>query len=289
MAGRYIPASIFMSKTKNSGKQIEPHKEVSASIQAAIKEVAKKYRLKDMEAAMLYALKDKDVDYEINYSEGLKKSIFEKLDNHSWFDYDDNTKKILSELAVEFITKVDARYATRKNVKNGTDLFPSQANIPEFNPDNIQAVKINKPKIVKPQPAPVKPAEPLTKENVKGEFDRITKLIKGTDEMVFESWGPDAITRKWDNKNLITVSFDVDGFLFAGTVSVTKLHDRGTFTVSLLTGKKKPAKVQKIVEKVKGEDLNGLIDMLVECDSYDKWQEKMNETYNVTTEEKKAA
>ncbi len=153
------------------------------------------------------------------------------------------------------------------------------------------AEKLNCPPKVKPepQPEPVKTTEPLTKQNVGKEFDRITRLIKGNEEeIIFESWGPsETITRKWDGKNLITVQFDVEGFLFTGKVSVTKLHDRGTFTVSLLKGKK-PGKVVKVVEKVQGEDLNGLIDTLVENDEENAYQQRIITLYKLN-EEKKAA
>src|ERR1019366_4610693 len=44
------------------------------------------------------------------------------------------TDQQLSDKGQKFIDDVDARLETRKGVKDGTDLFPDEANIPEFKP-----------------------------------------------------------------------------------------------------------------------------------------------------------
>lgn len=116
-----------------TGKEIEPHKEVKASKSVSIKEIAPNHGLKEMEATMLHALKDKDVQTEWSDAKGLKEQMYFALEKKGFLEDSGMTgDKVISEKGQKFIEAVDARYETRKAVKAGTDLFPEDANIPEF-------------------------------------------------------------------------------------------------------------------------------------------------------------
>lgn len=128
-----IPHTVEEARKNSTGKEIEPHKEVSASKSVAQKEVAEKHGLKPMEASILHSLKDKDVNKEYREAEGLKKAMYEKLYEKGFIEYaDEGLDYQISEKGNDFIEAVDARHETRKNVKAGTDLFPEDANIPEL-------------------------------------------------------------------------------------------------------------------------------------------------------------
>ncbi len=132
---------------EKTGKSIDPHKEVSASLKSAIQDVisVEKYRdLSEKEAVLLYDLfkeyeilsKDED-DYKIeeyDLHEGDKDyKLIQSLSDLGYvyyFKYLDEV--VTNQKAIDFINAVRARLETRKNVKAGVDLFPETANIPEF-------------------------------------------------------------------------------------------------------------------------------------------------------------
>lgn len=121
---------------KPTGKEIEKHPEVKANQQIAIKEVLSLPRtgfyMKEMEAGFLYGMRNGDPV--IEETSGLKSTMQAKLYKEDLIDYNDNGDYVLTEKGQRFIDKVNARIETRKGVKAGTDLFPEDANIPEFKP-----------------------------------------------------------------------------------------------------------------------------------------------------------
>lgn len=171
------PPQVSTPEKKVEGKAVVPNKEVKASKAEAIKEVAPKFKLKEMEAGMLHNLKDKTIDrrdyfnrrgYSDSFTEpdGLKGQMFKKLVDAGYFEeivtdeerqQHPDTDYILTDKGKEFIEAVDARYQTRKQVKSGQDMFPETANIPEFNPN--KPVKEDAPK-TKPTKSPDVPAAP---------------------------------------------------------------------------------------------------------------------------------
>lgn len=122
------------------GGFLEPHKEVKASQAEAIREVISNIprfeKLTEMEAGMLYGLRDKNLNDEL-YDVGgkektLKNTIYNNLIEKYYIDQDWNDGYSFNELAKDFIDTVNNRLQTRKQVKSGTDLFPEDANIKEF-------------------------------------------------------------------------------------------------------------------------------------------------------------
>ncbi len=131
---------------------IEPHKEVKASKTVSIKEIAPRFKLKEMEAGMLYNLKDKSINrldyfnrkgYSNDFTEpdGLKGQILKKLIDAGYVEelitseeksQNPDTDFILTDKGRKFTEAVDARYQTRKQVKAGVDMFPEQSGIPEL-------------------------------------------------------------------------------------------------------------------------------------------------------------
>jgi hypothetical protein len=141
-------------ENNSTGKEIEPHKEVKANKNIAIKDVLPKYPdLKEMEAGMLHQLgKNGEVDAEtLEDKKGLKGVAYSKLYDNGYLEIPDdfsNNNYVVSEKGKKFIDNVDARLDTRKSVKAGTDLFPEEANIPEFKLNKSQ-IRIAKEKIPK--------------------------------------------------------------------------------------------------------------------------------------------
>jgi len=148
---------------KNGG-EIDPHKEVSASVKSAIEDLLETYRYQDltsMEATMLY---NKFKNYEElpnaegkvgrneygeeEYSaeikeDGLESKIFEKLDDLDYVSYDKYYDvAIISQQGLAFIDAVRARIETRKGVKQGYDLFSETANIKELKPKEKTAKEL---------------------------------------------------------------------------------------------------------------------------------------------------
>lgn len=140
------PASTGIKET--TGRKVEPHKEVKANKSIAIKEVAPRFKLKEMEAGMLHGLRGKEiarVDYfdDNGRPSGLKGQMLKKLEDAGYVEQLSSGEKlskqtdsdyILTDKAKEFIDAVDARAQTRRQVKAGVDMFPEDAGIPEFKP-----------------------------------------------------------------------------------------------------------------------------------------------------------
>lgn len=112
--------------------EIEPHK-ISVSKAVVIKELSAKYHLKPNEANLLYSSKNKDIEEEMDNATGGIKSIYDRLYNMGFItigeqeDYGNNfffAPYMLSEKGESFISAVDARIQSRKNIKSGVDLFP---------------------------------------------------------------------------------------------------------------------------------------------------------------------
>ncbi len=127
----------------NLGKAIEPRKEVSKSVQVAIREVLNKWYLDlgDMEATMLFN-EFKNLDLEqysketgketVYISGGMKEKMFEKLNSKYYVGYEDGYMNgrpsgyTITDKGIEFINRVKARIETRVGVKEGYDLFPDE-------------------------------------------------------------------------------------------------------------------------------------------------------------------
>lgn len=124
-----------------------------------------------------------------------------------------------------------------------------------------------------PAPAPVK-VEHLNKDTVKKVVKEMIEKIKGTDPVVFDSWGAEKFSHKWDGKNSVSVQFTVDGFLHSGLVAVTKDQSTGLYTISLLEGEK-PFTLKHTVNKVTGDKVSANIDFMVECDTTQEEYEEL--------------
>ncbi len=120
-----------------TGKEIEPHKEVSISQANAIKDVVGNLNtdLKDMEASALFS-KFKDTNDVLVIKEGtMAHGLMRQLEEKGYVEtdyYDEDFKP--TEKGREYIDRVKKRIETRKAVKLGVDLFPELAAIPEFVP-----------------------------------------------------------------------------------------------------------------------------------------------------------
>jgi hypothetical protein len=136
--------------------QITPHPEVKCSQAICIEEIAARHMdIRPMELSILFnTFKNIPnlLDYEaengtelIEVEEtGLKAKIFEKLERKYLVeDFGDGQYGITTE-GIEIIEKIKNRLETRIGVKQGHDLFPDYANIPELKktPQNV----LNEPK-----------------------------------------------------------------------------------------------------------------------------------------------
>jgi hypothetical protein len=136
--------------------QITPHPEVKCSQAICIEEIAARHMdIRPMELSILFnTFKNIPnlLDYEaengtelIEVEEtGLKAKIFEKLKRKYFVeDYGDGQYGITTE-GIEIIEKIKNRLETRIGVKQGHDLFPDYANIPELKKTPQNA--LNEPK-----------------------------------------------------------------------------------------------------------------------------------------------
>ena len=159
------------------GKEITPEKKVSASKAKAIEEVMGVERFKElgkMEAGILInKFKDVDVVTEALPEETLGGKMLMKLEEKGFLEYD-NIKyeyKLTSE-GKEFLDAVEARYQTRRAVKEGTDLFPEYSNIPELK-------EILKPQFIGEALEEKKPEEPT---DLKDQIAELEKTIQTKEE-----------------------------------------------------------------------------------------------------------
>ncbi len=129
----------------NRGKIIEPHKEVSISQVKAVEDVVSGLNtdMKPMEASMLYSTV-KDMDLKsissengtevITIKDKIKEKLFKSLDKKGYVSSFGDGEYSITPKGEQFIERVKKRTETRKGVKDGTDLFPDMAGIPEFKP-----------------------------------------------------------------------------------------------------------------------------------------------------------
>jgi hypothetical protein len=174
--GKKSPLEAFtdyyndVKKPVNEGKQIEPNPKVSTDLQKAINEVSQtpdkqsgetitrgffKTKWGDLhgdEGGYLYANRngvDAQGYSEVKNPEGEMQYY---LEQKGYVEYTDkggaNGKYQLTEQGKEFVKAVDARLETRKGVKEGTDLFPENANIPEFE-NAVKKARNGKPRDTK--------------------------------------------------------------------------------------------------------------------------------------------
>lgn len=150
------------AKADPTGAVITPNKEVKANQQVAIEEVVAAFypKMGKMEAGMLYGIRKGDTLP--SSDQGLKQTMQEKLENLGYIEENENGYYVPTELGQQFIDRVNARLATRRGVKEGTDLFPEMANIPEFNE------KIKK----------IKQTEPISDEAIKRITEQDTKELR---------------------------------------------------------------------------------------------------------------
>ncbi len=123
-------------------EEVKPEitEEVKTDIQTVINEVSQtpdpqtkgKTKWGDIEGGDGKFLYEKSKELKIEYkSEGTPES--EKLtilENEGYLEYD-NGNYTLTESGKQFVDAVDERLKTREGIKEGTDLFPETANIPE--------------------------------------------------------------------------------------------------------------------------------------------------------------
>ena len=129
----------------NRGKIIEPHKEVSISQVKAVEDVVSGLNtdMKPMEASMLYStvknMDLKSISSEngtevITIKDKIKEKLFKSLDKKGYVSSFGDGEYSITPKGEQFIERVKKRTETRKGVKDGTDLFPDMAGIPEFKP-----------------------------------------------------------------------------------------------------------------------------------------------------------
>jgi predicted RNA methylase len=152
-----------MEKKFARGGNLEPHKEVSASVKGALSDVLaqEKYSIiKPMQAQMLYN-KFKDYkDFEVDKDSGLPvlreslsdmeiamfKDLEEKHGYISDLDYvgaffETRGLTKLEQKGQDFIDAINTRLQTRRAVKAGTDLFPNESAIPELVSSEIEPIE----------------------------------------------------------------------------------------------------------------------------------------------------
>lgn len=174
------------------GGEIEPHKEVSASIKSAISDVitVSSYSdLKPMEAQILYSnFKETTLNQDNENSKFLRdieekkmlKSIVEKLVEKQYLD-DYNSyyeEYVLTNKGSNFINAVNTRIETRQLVKMGSDLFPEESGIPEL------IKKIDKPEISDGDIERIKSNLDKADEETKKEYSAQIKRIKAQLDMM---------------------------------------------------------------------------------------------------------
>ena len=169
-------------KVEQKGKAIEPHKEVSASKANTIKEIAPLHGLKEMEAGVLHGLKDlapEEISNIIDNEKSMKGAVAKKLIEKGFIDEGDwnGNNPSITEQGKAFIDAVDNRLETRRGVKEGTDLFPEDANIPEFKAINkhIEDGTITKKQVDKI----IESADPTELEKSASAAERETENIEG--------------------------------------------------------------------------------------------------------------
>lgn len=124
--------------------QITPHPEVKCSQAICIEEIAARHKyIRSLELSILFNtfknipnLMDYEAENGTEFIEveetGLRAKIFEKLERkYAVEDFGDGQYGITTE-GIELIEKIKTRLETRIGVKQGYDLFPDYANIPEL-------------------------------------------------------------------------------------------------------------------------------------------------------------
>lgn len=129
---------------------------VSASASSSIKDVLGIKDFKDLteiEASLLYSKWKNDIsegvyfsmdkdEFNTKFIESLENKNYVEINydapNYNYFTYSNEYN--LTEKGKRFVSSVMARYLTRLGLKNGTDLFPENANVPELD-DKINAQK----------------------------------------------------------------------------------------------------------------------------------------------------
>ena len=161
-----------VQETAEQAPQVRPQKQVKANQKIATQEVAESRGedVKDMEVLYsnqfrnLPVIDDTDTDAMLTYeAEGMPTGLdkdkvppqirkrVEKLMDKGYLYYDEGNF-YLTPKGAEIVDAIDARLETRKGVKEGTDLFPDEANIEENKlttaeaksvADKIRGLKIN--------------------------------------------------------------------------------------------------------------------------------------------------
>lgn len=237
-----IPATI--------GKEIEPHKEVKATVAAAAKDLG----ITNGEAQLYEKIKDVAGDDRVKAAEDFVESAIDHVDHikanikklEGWIEngQGDNAinkaqlkegkkrlkqaEKLLDDLSAHtfkykngdvsesvyieeldpLVERLNNRLETRKAVKAGTDLFPEDANIPEFkaihnelNTDNgtinnfksrtAEQVKLAEPAIADIE-SNAENAEGLSREELESGISAADKLIKDSGGEADKSLGADS-------------------------------------------------------------------------------------------------
>lgn len=140
--------------------------EVKTSVSAAIKDIvtSRKYNLSELQMSVLYStFKESNA---VSLGEGFAFSVLKKLDeifvqfSSEWFSSKSTVS--LMDSGQDVIKSIEARRATRINLKAGTDLFPTNANVKEYIPKITQKQK-TKPMATRKKSAPKKRKAPVKK------------------------------------------------------------------------------------------------------------------------------
>jgi len=138
-----VKGSKKIEKPIIKGKELSPNKKVSVSKTTAIKEVSKNRGMKEMEAGFLYNKYGKGEPVDA-FEEGLSKTMQDKLEKNGFIEYDITGiygDYIITEKGKDFVKAVEGRIKTRQGLKEGNDLFPENANVPEVKQEPITEKK----------------------------------------------------------------------------------------------------------------------------------------------------
>jgi hypothetical protein len=143
-------------KPEVTGKKITPAPEVITEPIEAIKEIAEQGKYENVslgDGSLLFkSFKEKDISesykdekgeitsegiveinkYDKNGNLSIRGRALDRLSKDGYLEEFDDGTYGLTSTGKEFIDSVNARIETRKGVKDGTDLFPEDANIPEL-------------------------------------------------------------------------------------------------------------------------------------------------------------
>ena len=231
--------------------------------------------IKPMEAQMLYtAFKDLDLkEYHIDNEngstlnvgdKGLKGQIFKKLEEKGFVSdlgyYGD--AYVITDSGKEFIDKIQSRVETRRGVKEGWDLFPEEANIPELKAKVKELKTVTDGKTIKKfgdkTESEIEELKPVvknleSKEASATKTEQLEEVVKDANELIFSKLITDIHDdlvnlfglNRFQAESLLAYRGNLDKILSAKKEDLLKIPSIGEKTADKIIAAKKDFEVQK--------------------------------------------